>query len=235
MTTPTADRSARLLAACALAAAGLFLVLLTLSLVTGVSQQWFEVVRPLDLYAERLRAADGALRALIAVDAVFIACYVATGVLFAQLLARGRYDALTLLLVIGPVAAGVLDVIENQHILAMLTAARDGLPPSAAALEQRMTYSATKWLIGHATFFLAGLVICGTAPLTRAFRLALLAVQLPVGAALWSLTDPGAVLAAHWLRALNLATGFLLIAWFARHPGALFDAPERGSGSGAPA
>jgi hypothetical protein len=96
-----------------------------------------------------------------------------------------------------------------------------------------MTYSAVKWLIAHISFFLFGLLISGRMPFVRLFRWALLAVQLPIGAAVWTVTAPGAAIALEWLRALNLLTGFAVIAWLARRPLALFDDGGRESGSGA--
>jgi hypothetical protein len=221
-------------AASSLAAAVLFVVLLLMSVVCGVSQQWFEIARAPDLYAEALRGADGVLRALVAVDAVFIGCYVVSGVLLGEILSRGRWSPLPLMVVAGSIAAGVLDLIENQHILAMLASAREGLPPSQAALEERMTYSSLKWLLAHGSFFVAGILIDGRAPVVRLFRFALLAVQLPVGVAVWTLIAPGPHLLAEILRALNLAVGFVAVAWLVRLPHLLFDADASESGSGAP-
>lgn len=217
--------------ASASAAALLFLVLLLMHLFSGVSQQWFEVVRTPQAYAEALRAADGALRALVAVDAVFIACYVVSGVLLGQILARGQWSPLPLMIIAGSLTAGVLDLIENQHIMAMLASAREGLTPSQASLEERMTYSSLKWLLAHSSFFVAGILIDGRSPLVRLFRFALLAVQLPVGVAVWTVIAPGPHALLEMLRALNLAVGFVLVAWLAQHPHLLFDAGASGSGS----
>src|SRR3954462_10262805 len=100
------------------ASAGLLLVLVALQLGSGVTQQWFEGVHPLDDYAARLLAQASWLRGIVAVDDVFVAAYTSAAVLAA--LARRASSPLWAVAVIAGVAAGLLDLEENHHMLAML-------------------------------------------------------------------------------------------------------------------
>lgn len=227
-------RLRRLVTGCAAASGALFTLLFATTVATGVSQQWFEVARPPAEYAAALVAAAGWLRALIAVDGLFIACYVATTLLFVTWLTGGRLSPLCVAIAAGGVAGGVLDLAENQHMLAMLALAERGIEPSAAELVTRMTQSSLKWMLAHASFFLLGLALVPRDGLERAFCFALLAVQLPVGALVWTASDPAVHRAAEWLRAMNLFTGFCFIAWCAARP---LDAPRAAvaAATGAPA
>jgi len=216
----------------ALAAAGLFAALLGITLATGTSQQWFERAREPALYAERLRAEEGALRLLVGVDDVFIAFYAAAALGFALRQGGGRRNPVLLLAAAGALAAGVLDYAENHDILALADLAAAGIDPTPAQLANRASASALKWMLAHGAFFLFAFGLEGEGAPVRALRPALLFVQLPVGALVLAAGDPQLHLAAEVLRALNLLTGFLAIAWLAR---AAPRAPGFAAATGAPA
>lgn len=216
----------------ALAAAGLFAALLAITLATGTSQQWFERARAPAEYAEALRAEQGALRLLVGVDDVFIAFYVAAALGFALRQGAGRGNPALAPAALGALAAGVLDYAENHDILALADLAAAGIDPDPARLASRASASAVKWMLAHGAFFLFAFGLEGRDALTRALRAALVFVQLPVGALVLAAGDPGLHLAAEVLRALNLFTGFLAIAWLAR---AAPRARGFAAGTGAPA
>lgn len=208
-------RLRRLVTGCAAASGALFTLLFGLTVASGVSQQWFELARPPGEYAAALVAGAGWLRALVWIDDAFIACYVATTLLFAAWLAGGRGDPLCIAIAAGGVAGGVLDLAENHHLLALLALAEHGLEPAVAELVARMTHSSLKWMLAHVAFFLAGLALVPRDGIERLFRTALLAIQLPVGALVWTASDPALHRVAEWMRAGNLFAGFFFIAWCA--------------------
>jgi hypothetical protein len=74
------------------------------------------------------RARRHALRAIIALDDVFIAAYVASAVLFVRFLGEPAREPLHAVAVGFSVAAGVLDLAENHHLLSLLTLSEAGLP-----------------------------------------------------------------------------------------------------------
>lgn len=126
-----ASRESRALSLAALLSALLLCVVCSMTLVTGVNQQWFELARAPDLYAAALRAGAEPLRAIIAVDDVFICAYVTASVLFAARLALGR-SPLPFLIGAAVLAGGLLDLHENHHILSMLALAEKGIAPPVA-------------------------------------------------------------------------------------------------------
>src|SRR2546430_737070 len=72
-----------------LASGILFAALVVLQIASGASQQFFELVHPPDAYARALVAHAGWLRAVIAIDDIFIGCYVGATVFAVQALPRG--------------------------------------------------------------------------------------------------------------------------------------------------
>jgi hypothetical protein len=224
-----------LTAACALAAALLLATLCAMTLATGTSQQWFEFVHAPDEYARALASQGRALRAIIAVDDGFIAAYVSATVLFALRLARGRPGALHGLIIAGGVAAGVLDLVENHHILALLRAAERGLPVALDEIVRRSVGSQTKWLLGHVAFVLVGLAMPARSPAARAFRATLLFVQLPLGALCWALDGPAWQPVLQWSRYASFLSGFAMIAWLTRRAPAPARADGVAAATGVPA
>jgi hypothetical protein len=211
---PSASDRARTLRALAVASAALFAALFTSTFATGVSQQRFERVMPVADYGSALVRDSVALRALITVDDLFIAVYVALGLSFARTFAA-RNRPLSLAASVAVCAAGALDYAENHHILAMLAGAEAGVLPTMEALVGRSRDSALKWMLGHAAFVFAGIAMrADTAP-KRLFRAALLGVQLPVGALCWTLSAPSTLFVANLGRAIGLVSGFAFIAWLA--------------------
>ncbi len=213
----------RLAARLAAASAALFALLVALQLGTGASQHFFELVHPPDAYARALVEHAPWLKPVFVLDDVFIACYLGATLFACLALPRQPFTWV----VVGLVgAAGLLDLEENHHLLALLDAAAAGLPLEPAELVRRMDLSSVKWALGHLGLAGFAVLVPGKAWPARAFRFAAVAVQLPVGVA-------GVVYGElKWLalwRAFNLLGGFLALAWLLgqRSPAA--------AGSGAPA
>ncbi|MCC7546086.1 MAG: hypothetical protein IT506_11430 [Aquabacterium sp.] len=111
------------------------------------------------------------------------------------------------------VAAGVLDFVENHHILAMLHQAQAGGVPDIGHLILRENLSALKWLLGHTAFFLVGFCLPTHTIWLRLFQLALLFVQLPVGALALTIQAPVWTPFWHLARLVNVMSGFFMVAW----------------------
>lgn len=195
-------------------ASGLCLfALLLLSFTTGANQQHFEVVLAPQVYASDLLAQATGLKWIVALDDVFIACYVTVSILFASQLTGPSANALRPWIVGMGVAAGVLDFVENHHILAMLHQVQAGGVPDMGHLILRENLSTLKWLLGHTAFFLVGFCIPTPTLWHRLFQLALLFVQLPVGALALTVQDPVWTPVWHLARLVNVMSGFFLVAW----------------------
>lgn len=142
----------RVLAILALLAAAIVLCMVAAALATGFSQELFQVAPSPEevarLLTDQPRHSLG-LRLNLGLDNLFIVAYCA---FFAMLAAR--FSGL-----LNPVAIGVgfggllltglLDAIENHHILVMLHAFQHGTPPSADELRLQMIGSNLKF---HASY-----------------------------------------------------------------------------------
>lgn len=201
-----------------LASALLLTTLCALTLATGVSQQWFEWVRTPDAYATRLLHDAMTLRAIIALDDVFIAAYVASAVLFVRFLGEPAREPLHAVAVGFSVAAGVLDLTENHHLLSLLTLVEAGLPVPVEDIVLRSQLSQLKWMLGHVAFAFLGLTLSLETPLARLLRVALVYVQLPLGALTWAAPFGPWLPALVWLRYGALISGFAAVAWLASRP-----------------
>jgi hypothetical protein len=154
------------------------------------------------------------LRAIITLDDLFIAAYVSTTVLFARSLARGaRMGPLHGLVMVGGVAAGVLDLHENHHLLTLANLAERGITVSPSEIVRRSELSQLKWMLGHVAFVFAGVSLRARDPWTRAFRASLIVFQLPVGALTWAVTGPAwLTVALVWTRYVTFISGFAMMA-----------------------
>jgi hypothetical protein len=176
----------------AIASAIIFVALVVMQITTGASQQFFEMVQPPDVYAQKLVAHAWWLRVVLAVDDAFIGCYVATLILTALALPR---RALSYVVLAGGVMVGLLDLEENHQMFALLSAAEHGLPVVIGDIVRRMEFSSMKFAVAHLSFFFLGFLLAGRSAAARALRV-LCVAQLPLGMA-----------GVFWERALPLQLG----------------------------
>jgi hypothetical protein len=220
-------------ARCATLAAMLLALLCTLVASTGTSQQWSESFNPPDLYARALLEHARVLRWTVFFDDLFIASYVTASVLFVRARASTSRAWLLRLVPACVLTAGVLDLIENHHILAMLAAAESNLPPGAWQVMAQGVASSLKWLLGHFAFALIGLALPARTPALRAFRASLIGWQLPLGVAVLAQPVAGLDGTLQWLRYGSVLAGMIALALLmARAHASPADAAV---GSGAPA
>lgn len=133
-------------------------VMVVLSMATGVSQEVHEHYALPEGYAISLLAHANALRALFALDIAFLILY--TG-FFAALAAylRDRGRPFVRLALGALVATAVLDIVEDHHIVTLLDGAEHGVLPSAGAIAFQVVESATKFSVSYLALFLFGLAI----------------------------------------------------------------------------
>jgi hypothetical protein len=213
------------------ASAALLLVLVAMQLGSGVTQQWFEGVHPLDEYAARLVAQAGWLRGIVAVDDVFIAAYTAAAVLAAAAL-KQTGSPLWGLALAGGVATGLLDLEENHHMLAMLVEAQQGIALSAASLEHRSVLSALKWALGPIAYGLFALGLPTGSRLARTVQLYTWLWVLPLTAAVLAIDDPLVLRPLAFVRLVSVVLGFVSLGVLLR-PRASLAAATGGGGANA--
>ena len=132
----------------------------------------------------------GGLGRLLGIDDVFIASYVTVTMLLVAEQARHPAQPGDPMAAVRPwvlffgVMAGVLDLIENHHILSLLHLAQQGVMPDAGQMVGREVFRAVKWMLGHLVFMRVGLAALPRDQLVwRRARIGMVYVPLPVGAA----------------------------------------------------
>ena len=202
----------------AAASALCLLAMLSLSWATGLNVQHFERVSTPAFWAESFLAHAQPLRWLTVFDDVFVACYVTTTLLLIQCL-RAMAPTGARVHTLGPwvvglaVTVGLLDLMENHHVLSLLHAVEQGQAIAYDTMVSREWLSSVKWLLGHVAFCLMGVALWFEAWPWKLFRISLIGWQLPVGAAALALAaSPGVGDALGWLKLLNVLGGFLALA-----------------------
>jgi hypothetical protein len=163
---------ALVLAACTGAA---LLAMVATSLVTGATQEAHEHYKPPADYARDLLAHPAGLRMMFALDVAFLILYTAFfGALTKYLRAFGRPFARVAFGAM--VATAMLDILENHHILSLLSLAEHGRPIDDASIAFQEVLSSTKFSVSYLSLVLYGLAIPRTTQLGW-----LLALFLTVG------------------------------------------------------
>jgi hypothetical protein len=210
--------SARALAIVLAAATGAVLAaMVVVSIATGAAQEPHEHVRPVAEYMAGLLAHPGGLRAMMGLDVAFLVLYTAFFAALAQYLrALGRpFVSLALGAL---VATALLDIVEDHHILAMLSMAEQGRPPDEGSLVLQEVISSTKFSISYLGLFLYGLAVPRTSRLAWALSLFLTAGTLATAVAGYA-APAGAREALEGGRWIGFLIGFVLAAaWLRRAP-----------------
>lgn len=204
-------------AAVTAALAGVLLgLMLLVSLRTGITQQAFEFVMPVAIYASELIRYAAPLRIILSLDFFFIVAYVLGTFYLCRLLSgRGANPALVRFALLLVIAGGILDLSENMHILAMLRAAEQVITLTAGQIELQAVLSAVKWHFAYAAFVIVGVALKPRNLIEKLFAFALIWLQTPVGVLVY--TAPTAELSQlfQMLRYANLVSGFFIIALIA--------------------
>lgn len=140
--------------------AGAMIAMAILQLVTGVTQEVHEHIAAPEAYALGLIAHGGVLRALFGLDIAFCIFYTAFFAAFAlYLVERGAPRFLVWLAFGTLLSVAVLDFVEDQHILAMLSQAEQRILPTEGAIAYQAVESATKFTLSFLALFLFGLCV----------------------------------------------------------------------------
>ena len=200
----------------ALGAGSLLLIMVLYGINTGVSQQTFEIIQTTPNYTEALLNAATPLRIILGLDNIFIALYSTTIIFLVMVLKNSQNLLLLGIVLIAGLSGGVLDYLENHHILTMLTATELGIPLESAEIKQQMISSMLKWHLAYFGFFLVAYVIQPQNIIEKLFRWCLFYIQLPVGVFFY-VTSPffnGAIADyLFYLRYINLIVGFFFFAF----------------------
>jgi hypothetical protein len=200
----------------ALAAIGCLTAMIAITLVSGVSQESFEIVRSPAVYAAGLAANPGALRALFGIDAAFLVLYATLFVVAGRALETSATRALVTLSIAMMLGTAVLDMIEDHHILAMLYGVESGSVPTAGQIAFQHTLSQVKFNVSYLGLFLLGLAMPRATLAGCALAVLLTVGTLVQGAVLYA--APVAMLpVGNFSRWLGFVAGFALLILVVRH------------------
>ena len=138
----------------------MLVAMIAVSAATGATQEAHEyAMRPVD-YAAALLAHPGATRLVFAIDLVFLVAYMLMFVALADhLLRRGAPRYLVYVAGSALLLTGVLDIVEDHHILSLLSLTETGGVPSDGMLTTQQTLSACKFTISTLGLVAFGLAI----------------------------------------------------------------------------
>jgi len=160
--------------------AAVLMSMVATALATGASQEAHEHYKlPAD-YARDLLARPGGTRLLFALDVAFLVLYTAFFGALASYL-RGLGQPFTRIAFGAMAVVALLDIVENHHILSLLSLAEAGRPIDDASISFQEALSSTKFSISYLSLFLFGLAIPRTTPLSWVLALFLTVGNLFTG------------------------------------------------------
>lgn len=210
----------------AVAAAGCVLVMLMIFVITGVGQDPLQALHSPEAYAALLLRDPPVLRAVLAVDNLFVALYLSTFIAAGLLLVQGGAPRALVWISLALIGlTGLLDLLENLHFLTLLGLAERGTAILPLQIQGQVVESLLKFHLSYVGLFLFGTSLPQTQPLGRLLARLSWWVQLPVGVAIY-VVPPALALPLVLVRFSYFLAGLVLLALiFGRATG----------GSGAPA
>jgi hypothetical protein len=194
--------------------------LFALALATQGSQGQFQINRPATDYAALLVERASSLRADLGLDFIFIVVYSAFFIALALVLKRWvegqpfRDNVATIVnIAIGALLiTGVLDAVENAHILAMLSMAEQGESIGQSEIAGQMVESQIKFLFSYFGVFVLSFALPQSTIIERLAVFAFRWLQLPIGVAILVLPlEPARPLFI--LRGIFFFAGLWAMAW----------------------
>lgn len=200
----------------AMATAGFAATLLGLSLIQGISQGQFQIVRSVEEMTSLLLANAIALRLEFLIDFIFLILY---GAFFALLpsalkentelsqsqLMAARATSVALLL------TALLDAAENSHILGELALASKGITLSQTQIVFQAVLSQVKFVLSYFGLFMMSFALDSRSTSERLLAQVLRWVQAPLGLAIF-VAEPPLLRPLYLCRAVFFVVGMLWIA-----------------------
>jgi hypothetical protein len=143
----------------ALAATATLIAMVAVTLVTGYSQETFEIFRDPAVYGADLHAHAGVVRLLFGLDSAFLILYAAFFIVFARRIVTPENRSLLWIATGFIVLTALLDMLEDHSILSMLYGAENGNGPGPAHVTFQHVLSQFKFHVSYLGLFLFGLCI----------------------------------------------------------------------------
>lgn len=185
-----------------------------IALITGVSQEQFEVTQTVESYTKGLIAGENALRLTFAIDVVFICVFVTLFVFLTQYLKTKTQvtNAVADFSLGAMLICGFLDFHEDLHILTMLRNATHNLPIEFSSISMQMMLSMIKFCASYLSLFLLAFILPSRTFTEKLLKYSLCFVQLPVGALVYTAPENLSLL-FNLIRFVFMVSGFFLLAY----------------------
>lgn len=207
MKTKTLYRYIAILAfAGALALAGMLAVSLTQG---GVTAQHFENFSEPQSYAQNLLSHENGIRAILTFDDIFLVLYTAT-IIFLAVAVKDRGNSWLIgASLVALFITTLLDIHENNELLAFIQMAKVNLGPTVEMLHTRTILSGVKFNASYLSFFLLAFALPSKTFLEKFLRWSLWFGYLPVGILVYTFPNPLFSLARYFF----MLSGLLILSW----------------------
>jgi len=185
-----------------------------IAILTGVSQEQFEVTQSVESYTKGLIAGENALRLTFSIDIVFICVFTTLFVFLTQYLKTDDRvtNAVADVALGAMLICGFLDFHEDLHILTMLRNATHNLPIEQGDIALQMTLSMIKFCASYLSLFLLAFLLPGRTLSEKLLKYSLWFVQLPIGALVYTAPE-NLHLLFNLIRFVFMVSGFFLLAF----------------------
>ncbi len=200
----------RLSSVAAICASAMFLI----AIITGVSQEQFEISQTVESYTKGLIAAENPLRLTFTIDLIFICVFTAVFIFLTQHLKTNNAvtNAVADVALGAMLICGLLDFHEDLHILTMLHSALHNLPIEQNEINLQMLFSMIKFCASYLSLFLLAFILPNRTLSEKLLRLGLMFFFVPIGALVYTAPE-NLHLLFNLIRFVFMASGFFLLAY----------------------
>jgi hypothetical protein len=185
-----------------------------ISIITGISQEQFEITQTVESYTKGLIAGENTLRLTFTIDIVFICIFTTLFVFMTQYLKTDNpvTNAIADVSLAAMLICGFLDFHEDLHILTLLRNATNNLPIEFSSISMQMTLSMIKFCVSYLSLFLFAFILPSKTWIEKLLKYSLLFIQLPIGALVYTAPDNLHFL-FNLIRFVFMVFGFFLLAY----------------------
>jgi hypothetical protein len=203
-------QTGKIASALAAATALTLLALLGVVLKNGISQQYFELVHPPEIYTQKIVTHSSALNIIFILDNIFIILYTAMAFFVVKTYSNNAPAFVSLVTFILISLVALLDFLENFNIYTLMQQSKSGNTVSAASISWQSVESMLKWHSAYLAFFMLGFLIPKTSLPEKILKYALWFMFVPAGLLVYATADTQYAQLFQWIRNLNLLGGFVL-------------------------
>ena len=185
-----------------------------IAILTGVSQEEFEITQSVESYTKGLIAGQNPLRLTFTIDIIFICVFVTLFVFLTQYLKREGFvsKAVADIALGAMVLCGLLDFAEDLHILTMLHSAVNSLPIEQNEISGQMFFSMLKFCASYLSMFLLAFLLPNKTFTEQILKYSLWLFLVPIGALVFTAPE-NLQLVFNLIRFVFMVSGFFLLAY----------------------